>query len=387
MTHVLLYTDRTGVYGAERINHALALALRAAGYRVTVAQPAGETPLTEELAAHRIARVLLPVDNPYDAAHPAASLTDGTVARSCFAELGPDLVLFGDGFPFANLAAKQEAAARGIPYLVHVHMVRAAWATEFSRFGPALRAAYDAAAAVIAVSSPTLTLLRDHFGLNPSRGAVIPNGRPPAFFAPRDLATRARLRQAWGLADDAVVAMTIGRLDVDKGYDLLLDAMPLLRQSPCHGRLALVWVGTGPLEPRLRPLARLAGGGAIQLLGERHDIPALLDAADLLVHPSRIEGMPLAVLEAMAKGVPCVASPVGGIPDALGGTGWLLPAPDAPVPFRTALAEAISALVLDAPRREAMGRATQAHARQHHAEARMVADWCTLIARTVGGRA
>ena len=385
MTHVLIYTDRTGVYGAERINHALALGLRAAGYRVTVAQPAGETPLAEELAANGIARVLLPVDNPYDAARPAASLTDGAAAQACVAAVRPDVVLFGDGFPFSNLAAKQEVAARGIPYAALVHMVRTSWARDFAPFLDRLRAAHGAACEVVTVSAENLSVLHEHFGLVPARGRVIPNGRPPAFFAPRDLAARARLRQAWGLGDDAVVAMTIGRLDVDKGYDLLLDAMPLLRKSPCHGRVAFVWVGSGPLEPRLRPLARLTGGGAIHILGERHDIPTLLDAADLLVHPSRIEGMPLAVLEAMAKGVPIIATSVGGIPEALGGTGWLLPPPDDSAQFRTALAEAIGTVSLDAPRREAMGRAARAHAQQHHTEAHMVADWCTLIARMVAG--
>jgi glycosyltransferase involved in cell wall biosynthesis len=186
------------------------------------------------------------------------------------------------------------------------------------------------------------------------------------------------------VADDTVVAMTVGRLDLEKGYDLLLDTVPVLRRAPAWRRMALVWAGTGPLEPRLRPLARVAGGGAVHVLGERHDIPALLDAADLLVHPSRIEGMPLAVLEAMAKRLPVIASAVGGIPEALGGTGWLLPPPDDPAPFRTALADAIETLVRDAARRTAMGHAAYAHAQRHHTEARMVADWCALIRRTVG---
>lgn len=385
MTTVLLHSDRTGVYGAERVNHAIALGLRRGGFRVALAQPAGETPLAAELAEHGIARHLLPVENPYDAAHPAQSLVDGTSARACFAEARPDLVLFGDGFPFANLAAKQVAREMGLPYLVLVHLVRPDWAREFSPFLPGLRAAYRSAAEVVTVSGENLAALHEHFGLPEDRGRVIPNGRPAEFFAPRDAANRERLRRSWGLADDAVVAMTVGRLDVEKGYDLLLDAMPLLRKSACWGRLACVWVGAGPLESRLRALARLAGGGAIHVLGERHDVPALLDAADFLVHPSRAEGMPLAVLEAMAKGLPVLASAVGGVPEALGGTGWLLAAPEDPASFRVALADAMNTLVVDAPRREAMGLRARAHAQHHHSETRMVTDWCALVREIAGG--
>jgi glycosyltransferase involved in cell wall biosynthesis len=381
MTRLLLYSDRKGVYGAERINQALALGLQRAGFEVAVAQPPDDNPLTQALERAGIVRYGLPVENPYDWENPAESLTNPRVANACFAAIAPDLVLFGDGFPFSSLAAKHAAVRAGIPFLTLVHMVHPAWETQFASFLPALAAANAAARQVVVVSSQNLRLLHDRFGLPASKGVVIHNGRPEEFFRPRDAVARRRLREAWGVAEDDVVAITIGRFDHEKGYDMLLDALSLLRAAPCWPKLKLVWVGDGPLLPRARRLAKLVAGDQVLLLGERHDITDILDAADMLVHPSRCEGLPLVVLEAMAKALPVIATPVGGIPEALGGTGVLLPEPGCGPEFKRAIAEAIATLADDETQRRALGRRAHQQAEQCFSESRMIAEWIDLIAR------
>ena len=383
MTRILFYSDRTGVYGAERINQQLALAFQSAGFRVAVAQPPGDNPLTQAMERAGIARYDLLVENPYDWQNPAESLTSPRVAEACFAAIAPDLVLFGDGFPFASLAAKHAAIAATIPFLSLVHMVDTAWEREFATFLPALAAANAAARQVVVVSANNLKLMRDHFRLPVSKGIVIHNGRPEEFFRPRDAAARRRLRQAWGVAEDDVVAITIGRFDHEKGYDLLLDALPSLRAAPCWSKLKLVWVGDGPLRPRALQLARLVAGDRVLLLGERHDIADLLDAADLLVHPSRCEGLPLVVLEAMAKGVPVIATSVGGIPEALEGTGVLLSEPRCDPGFKRALAEAIAALAGDETQRRTLGLLARQRAEKCFTESQMIATWIDLVRNTM----
>jgi glycosyltransferase involved in cell wall biosynthesis len=379
MTRLLLYSDRSGVYGAERINQQLALAFQYAGFRVAVAQPPGDNPLTQALERAGIIRYDLPVENPYDWQNPAESLINPRVAEACFAATAPDLVFFGDGFPFASLAAKHAAIRATIPFLSLVHMVQPAWEREFAPFLPALAAANAVARQVVAVSAKNLKLVHDHFGLPASKGMVIHNGRPEEFFRPRDAAARHRLRQEWGIAEDDVVAITIGRFDHEKGYDLLLDAMPVLRSAPCWSKLKLVWVGNGPLLPRALQLARLVAGDRVLLLGERHDIADLLDAADLLVHPSRCEGLPLAVLEAMAKSLPVIATSVGGIPEALDGKGILLPDPACDPGFKRTLAEAIASLVGDETQRRTLGLLAHQRAEKCFTESHMVATWIDLI--------
>lgn len=379
MTRLLLYSDRKGVYGAERVNHGLALGFQDAGFEVAVAQPPDDNPLTRALERAGIVRHDLPVENPYDWENPAESLTNPRVAEDCFAAIAPDLVLFGDGFPFSSLAAKHAAIRAGIPFLTLVHLVHPDWERRFARFLPALAAANAAARQVVVVSGQNLRLLHDHFGLPASRGVVIHNGRPEEFFQPRDAAARRRLRQTWGAADDDVVAITIGRFDHEKGYDLLLDALPLLRAAPCWPKLRLVWVGDGPLLPRARRLAKLVAGDHVLLLGERHDITDLLDAADMLVHPSRCEGLPLVVLEAMAKTLPVIATPVGGIPEALGGTGMLLPEPGCTPEFKRTLADAIATLADDETQRHTLARLAHERAERCFTETRMIAEWIDLI--------
>jgi glycosyltransferase involved in cell wall biosynthesis len=107
--------------------------------------------------------------------------------------------------------------------------------------------------------------------------------------------------------------MCVARLQPEKGIDELIDVAAELHALVPDARVFVA--GEGPEETRLRDrVANERRGDAITLLGRRGDVGELLAAADAFCLPSRHEGVPLSLLEAMAAGLPCVATAVGGIP-------------------------------------------------------------------------
>ncbi len=164
------------------------------------------------------------------------------------------------------------------------------------------------------------------------RAAVIPNG-----ITPPPPARRGRLREELGLPAGGTVLTCVGSLIPRKGYDVLLAALaPLLA---AHPDWHLVVAGDGPDRDAVVRQAAAAGvAGQIHLLGLRDDVPDLLADSDLFVLASRAEGLTLAVLEAMAAGLPVVVTAVGGHADVVtAAVGLVVPAGD-PVAFRAAVA-------------------------------------------------
>lgn len=380
--HVLVYTDSAGIYGAEQINHQIALALSRSGYRVSVAQPPSENRLVAERRDHAIGHYWLEREDPYHPSLAAKGFHDPGEARRAFSALAPDLVFFADGFPFANLAAKHAARELDLPYIVLVHCVHAPWARTYARFADRMRVAYGAARRLVAVSRQNLQCLADGFGVRNPAARVILNGRPDDFFEPRDAVKRREIRSRFGVAAGQVLCLTVGRLETVKGYPYLLEALgprgglqPGDRSCP----LAFLWVGTGTLEKRIAMFARMLGKGSVHMVPEFSDVAALYDAADMLVHPAEFEGMPLVVIEAMAKGLPVLATDVGGNAEALGEAGVLLPPPLETPGFATRLSAALLALGSDSGLRERLGAAGRARAGRLFRGARMTGEYVTLV--------
>jgi glycosyltransferase involved in cell wall biosynthesis len=151
------------------------------------------------------------------------------------------------------------------------------------------------------------------------------------------------------------IVLAVGRLAWQKGFDVLIEAMISLRQRDPPPLLVIA--GDGPLAARLAGRSRAAGDD-VRLLGPRADIPALLAAADVVAVPSRWEGQPLIVQEALRAGRPLVASRVGGIPHLTGDDAAMLVPPDDPA----ALASAILAVLDDRALASALGSAAAARA-------------------------
>lgn len=207
--------------------------------------------------------------------------------------------------------------------------------------GPLLRRVWRRAAVVVANSQGLRQLAADFDAEVPIR--VIPNGV--------DLEGFQNPQRDWKPAR----LLFVGRIVYQKGLDLLLDALGRLRKLDWQLEL----VGDGPRRERLEDqAARLGIAKRVQFHGwqPRQALPGIFSAANLFVYPSRHEGMPNAVLEAMASGLPVVATRIPGNEELVeeGKTGRLVPPEDA-----VALQAALESLIKDAKRRQAMGAAAR----------------------------
>ncbi len=139
---------------------------------------------------------------------------------------------------------------------------------------------------------------------------------------------RDAIRAELGVPDGAILAVTVSLMRPEKGYDVLLEAIRRIPEDPV---VVFALCGDGQLLETVR--ATVAGDPAlaarVRVLGFRRDIPDLLNAADLVVHPSREDALPTALISALAAGRPVVATDVGGIPDIVSPKiGELVPAGD-----------------------------------------------------------
>ena len=163
-------------------------------------------------------------------------------------------------------------------------------------------------------------------GLGVSAGQLScnPNGVDTQVFQPRPRPDNG-LRRALGIPASAKLVGFLGRLSPEKGPEVFLRAalVAYARLPDTH----FVFVGDGPLAPVLREsIARFKMTDRVHLAGLRRDVPTVLNDLDVLVSSSHSEAMPLALMEAMASGLPVVATRVGGVPDMIehGDSGWLV---------------------------------------------------------------
>jgi sugar transferase (PEP-CTERM/EpsH1 system associated) len=184
----------------------------------------------------------------------------------------------------------------------------------------------------------------------------------------------------WAGADQPFVIGTVGRLQDVKDQATLIEAFALLcaaRPAAQESKgLRLAIVGDGPLRARLEQKAQDAGvADLVWFAGARNDIPELMRSFDLFALSSIAEGTPVTLLEAMACGVPVVATAVGGIPEVVqdGVNGALVPASNAP-----ALAEALGRYVDDRARVASHGAAAREKIERHYSVAAMVGAYTAL---------
>lgn len=217
------------------------------------------------------------------------------------------------------------------------------------------------------------------FGLGMIPCRHIPNGVDLATFTPAGDDERRVLRARLGLPEDRVLCAFVGRLTPQKDPDILLEAWSVGRLPQAQ----LVLVGDGPLRKGLE--GRVACGplaGQVILAGATADVSQYLRAADLLALPSRAEGMSNALLEAMACGLPVVATDVPGNREVLDGeraAGILVPAGD-PV----ALSQALDALVASSALRREIGGAARQRTLERFGIDRVGAQYLSLYEELSG---
>lgn len=315
--------------GLESVVAALAIGHHRRGHQVRVIS-ALEIGLPDptlhgrlENAGVEVVRVALP---------PRTYLRERAAYRDSFHGSRPDLV-HTHGYR-ADVLAGSAARRLGLPLATTVHgFTGGDWKNRlYERLQLRAFRRFDA---IVAVSDPLSTRLIGT-GLDPDRVVVIPNAFESAAPPLSGLEARSRL----GLLPDSRVIGWVGRLSREKGLDVLIDAMSLVNDRS----VTLSVLGDGGERDALHLQSKRLGlSERIRWHGMVPEAGALYPAFDAFVLSSRTEGTPISLFEAMAAGVPVVASAVGGVPFVVSDREALLVPPDSPA----ALARAIDALVAD----------------------------------------
>lgn len=370
LPRVLLLTNSLAVGGAETQLVRLAVHLRRSGYPVMVATilPDGEG--RRELREAGIRHEVLPLRKP------VGGITVMTGAIRLFRRWRPDVVI---SFLFyANVLARLAGAAVRIPAVVSsVRTVRFG-----GRVSDATLRLTDRLARVTVTNCRAVAhrLASDRLVAD-DRVRVIPNGIALDAFDGRP--RREVVRRELGVSGGEFLWLAVGRLEPIKDYPTLLQAMAALREVRPPARLRIA--AEGSQRPRLEALIRDLGlSETVRLLGSRDDVPELLTAADALVLTSLVEGLPNVVIEAMAAGLPVVATDGGGTKELVepGVTGLLVPPRDP-----RGLAETMSELMhLPPGTRSAMGAAGRRFVTGRFAIHQVMPRWEDLIDELVRDR-
>lgn len=161
-------------------------------------------------------------------------------------------------------------------------------------------------------------------GYSAEKLTVIPNGYDLFRFSP-DNDNRSKMRRDWKVTENEIIIGMVARWDPKKDHDNLLQALTLIDDDLQPWRCVLVGTGMDRENQKLTTLlSQFALGETIQLMGERNDIPAIMQALDLHVLSSRSEAFPNVLAEAMGCGTPCISTAVGDASHIVAGTGWLV---------------------------------------------------------------
>lgn len=359
----VLYSFDSG--GSERLGVALAQGLAARGWDVTVAAThSANGPVRDALEAAGIACHGLDIESRGRLARRWA------IFRLC-RRLQPD-VLHAQHIHMLMLAYWPARLAGVRRFVVSEHSDRRL--RERPGLRRRLRRYARRVSQITVIHDELARYLVEDVGIAAERVQVIVNGVDAERFAPAP--RNEVLRYALGAEPGDVLVGCVARLDPVKDHDTLLRAFALLRESQLDARVRLVLVGEGEERCRIEALARSLGiDSRITLLGDRADIDRLMPQFDILALASRTEGLPMVLLEAMACGIPCVATSVGGIPGLFaGGAGELVSPGDT-----QELAEKLAALCADAGYREGLGRHARASVLAGHRQTDMVAAYEAVL--------
>lgn len=353
----------------------LAEVLTSHGEHVEVAGPAGSDVVREARERGLTAHELSLVDR-VDPKHDAAAV----IALTKLLRAGGYDLAHAHGFK-ASLVTRAAAAFTATPVVVtvHNHVLYREETSRLVKWGHTRAERYFAVrpSAYIAVSESLERELVSAYHVPATRVSTVHNGvAPAAFMTP---VNRADARRSLGIPQGARVLGTACRFAPQKGLDVLLDALPEIRQGVPD--VLLVLGGAGPLADELKQ--RAADRGVAQHVlwpGMIADMPRFLAALDVYVSSSRSEGLPLALVETAAAGVPTVATAVGGTPEIVvnNETGLLVEAENP-----HALAEACADLLLDSERAAALARRARDRALDEFAPEAMVERTMRVYERVV----
>lgn len=334
---ILLLTTNLARGGAETQVAQLAIGLAARGWDVSVASMLPPSAFQEELAAAGVR--VFPLGMKPGVPNPVGLVRLAALLR----ELRP-AVLHCHMF-HANLLGRLARLIAPVPTVVSTahSIVESSRASESARGRELLYRITDwLADTTVCVCEAGAKRYAGTHAAPRRKLKVIPNGVDTARFRP-DSEMRAQTRKRLAIGDE-FVWLAAGRLMWKKDYPTMLRAFTALQNG------LLLIAGEGPQE--------LESGANVRLLGPRHDIPELMNAADACVLSSVVEGLPMALLEAASSALPCVATDVGGVAEIVRDPACLVPPGDA-----AALQKAmLRVMELPPEQRRAMGQANREHA-------------------------
>jgi glycosyltransferase involved in cell wall biosynthesis len=339
---VLAVIDHLALGGAEMLLGQFAAAAPQAGIRLRVAcmEDRDGNPSAEPLRATGIEPTNLYLSGRPSSRHVRAMRRHIRAAR-------PDIVHTHMGS--ADLVAGIASRSLGIPTVSTIHALAQRRAgVEKAKQTVFMLGQRFCAARVIVVSDGARDAFLEHSWGMSRRVVRIHNG-VDVVAAP---GSGAAVRRELGIGADALVVGMVSALRPEKGHDVAIAAVARLRAR--FPQLRLLIAGQGEQAAELAHLAAPLGDG-VMLLGRRTDVPAVLDALDVCVHPSRLDAFPTTLIEALAASVPVLATNVGGIPEIIddGLTGVLVPVP----PDADTVAAALGALLTDPARRRELAGA------------------------------
>jgi glycosyltransferase involved in cell wall biosynthesis len=385
---LLVATDDTAAGGTAQVAYQIAASLTAE-FDVCVAgrRNAVNARALDELARQGVAFIPYAIDEGAPWRNPLKSLYSTNAALDLLEASDPDLALtFDAGELFSFAALKCAAKESGIPHVTVINIllddVERRFGPSFDRFVGVLAGAEAILFACEAHRRRFVALLPDH----PAPRHVIANCRPDRFFERRDPLVRERLRRELSLPEDAFVCLTTARIEPHKGQTLIVRALASLERRGLGAGAILVFAGGGT-EPHLRALdqeiARCGLASRVRALGPRADVVDLLDASDMFILPSKSEATSLSIIEAMAKGLPVVATGVDGILELIDETcAILLPLEEEAA--IAAIAEAIDRLSRDKVLRMRLAEAGRTRANGFRIE-RAAARYASVLGEIVRG--
>lgn len=290
-SRLLIVTDDADNGGTAHVARQLALGLRHS-FRVEFACRCDErnagfvAPMIEcGIKVHHFNASVRNLSRSTYAFHDAAKLVD---------QAAPSMLLCVDAGQIASLLALKSVARRcGIPYLVVSCGVHPNCLKQFAPFLDEAIAGLEGAGAIVFLSHSSRREFQSQLPDIRTPQFVVPYSCPDEYFQPRQQAIRTDLRAILGVADEELLCFTAARIEPEKGQMLLLKALKLLKdQNKIAGiRVALAGRSNDAYLNRFKTeVERLGLSELVLILGERHDIPALLDASDLCVLPSYAEG-------------------------------------------------------------------------------------------------
>jgi glycosyltransferase involved in cell wall biosynthesis len=286
----------------------------------------------------------------------------------CFRSFRPGLMWSLDHMD-AMWIGRAAALAAGVPAAIiasHSTGLLGRDGRALPSFGRRERVLLEFVTRLVAVSRTHARYLQKVTGMPDEQIRVIENGIDLAQWPAVTPEVRRRAREALGIEGDQAVVTMIAAMRPEKSHDVLFQAVTKLGPQR---RVRVLLAGDGPQRTTLRRLAEETGIGAqVDFLGIRRDVARLLHASDVMVLPSRtVETLPLSVLEAMACGVPVIASRVGSLPELVedGRTGRLV-GPENPEELAHAIVSTLddgitTRRIIDAARRRVEARYSIEH--------------------------